>query len=207
MSFRLVADVLDRPQLYAVSGTKLLILVSLADWSDDFGEQMRRSVTLDMLAARTRVDPRTVRRCLAELEREGLVIVDRDPGGPSGYRVLTPDILSGVTEPSPRTPVSGVPRTPVSGVLHTENGPSNGGRDQEQNTLQSMQGTRDVTPVPKEAQLTGASAQVERRKNGGKRQPGATAPPREQRADRPPAQRPWGVADILATIQPGDDQR
>ena len=74
MSIRVMTHVWDCGQY---NGSKLLLLLALADFAHDDGANVYPSV--DTLAQKTRCDRRTVQRNLRQLEGEGAILLVR-PG-------------------------------------------------------------------------------------------------------------------------------
>lgn len=89
-----------------LSGTRLLVLLALADWANDQGTCWP---SVASIADRCRIDARRARRILRELEHEGLIKKVREggrdkplrmdavaPGWSSVYRIQL-DALTGVS--------------------------------------------------------------------------------------------------------------
>lgn len=97
MSIKLMSQIFDSERYAQVSGTDLIILLCLADSANDEGYSWPSKRTL---AKRARIDPRSVARSVARLEKAGFVkrIMRHKRGGQSsnGYWILT----EGVTDES-----------------------------------------------------------------------------------------------------------
>ena len=84
MSIRVMTQVWDSGQY---NGSKLLLLLALADFAHDDGGNVYPSV--DTLAQKTRCDRRTVQRNLRQLEGEGTITLVRPATrhGPAEYQL------------------------------------------------------------------------------------------------------------------------
>ena len=84
MSIRVMTQVWDSGQY---NGSKLLLLLALADFAHDDGANVYPSV--DTLAQKTRCDRRTVQRNLRQLEGEGAILLVRPATrhGPAEYQL------------------------------------------------------------------------------------------------------------------------
>ena len=84
MSIRVMTHVWDCGQY---NGSKLLLLLALADFAHDDGGNVYPSV--DTLAQKTRCDRRTVQRNLRQLEGEGAILLVRPATrhGPAEYQI------------------------------------------------------------------------------------------------------------------------
>jgi hypothetical protein len=121
MSVRVSAWVWDHT---TVSGNDLLVLLAIADHANDTGGGAWPSVRT--LAAKVRVDERSVRRILRRLEVAGLIRADINagPGGANVYTILmAPDTDVPLPESPPdtsvRDPLTPVSETPDTRVLRT----------------------------------------------------------------------------------------
>lgn len=110
MAIRLVSEALDRA---SCKGNDLLVLVALCEYADDRG---RCWPSVEALARRARITPRSARRSLARLRAMGLVRIEQSAGGrartnvyvcnPSGAETRTD--MSGIVGGQTRTGVSGM---------------------------------------------------------------------------------------------------
>lgn len=121
VSVRVSAWVWDRS---TVSGNSLLVLLAIADHANDAGGGAWPSVRT--LAAKVRIDERSVRRILRRLETAGMISVDVSggPGGANVYTVLmTPDPsvprADSPPDPGVRTPLTPGSATPDTRVRRT----------------------------------------------------------------------------------------
>ena len=83
MSIRLMAQLWDNED-HDLSGSKLLVVLCLADHSNDDGVCWP---SINRIAKRTRIDRRSVMRNLQALEEMGYITVVRTPGRPNRYTV------------------------------------------------------------------------------------------------------------------------
>jgi hypothetical protein len=79
-----------------VAGTELLLLLAIADHADDHGGNAWPSIAT--LAAKTRLDPRTVRRVITRLEAAGHLVVTRRAGRSQTNRYAL--VMTAPTEPA-----------------------------------------------------------------------------------------------------------
>jgi Helix-turn-helix domain len=86
-----------------VAGTDLLLLLAIADHADDHGGNAWPSIAT--LAAKTRLDPRTVRRVITRLEAAGHLVITRRAGRSQTNRYTL--LMTAPTEPAdtPAEPV------------------------------------------------------------------------------------------------------
>lgn len=122
MSIRVMTAVFDHSE--ARLADRLVLLV-IADRSDDDGSGCFRGVR--SIAHMARVDERTVRRAIANLEQLGELEVERRQGQSSLYRVTTPNPgqdVRGNPGQSVRGPLAGCPRTPDRLPPNTSSYPS-----------------------------------------------------------------------------------
>lgn len=88
MSIRLMAQIWDNPDIL-LRGTKLNLLLALADYANDDGVCWPSYVRL---AVRTRCSKRAVIDLVAELETHGFIKVSRTAGRPNNYTVYATPI-------------------------------------------------------------------------------------------------------------------
>jgi hypothetical protein len=115
MSISLMAQIWDNedPEL---TGSRLVILLSLADHANDAGECWP---SIERIATRVRLSPRNVMRQLDELERIGYLTIRRSIGRHNTYVVhRTPDAsVTGDKNVTPDASVTGTPDASVTPPL------------------------------------------------------------------------------------------
>ncbi len=91
MGVSISAPVWDDDTYRSVSGSKLIILLALADWSNSEGESWYK---IAKLARRARLSIRRTQELVAELERDGFLAISESVGRgyTNTYRVTAPDL-------------------------------------------------------------------------------------------------------------------
>lgn len=110
MSIKAMTEVWEHSQQ---SGSGLLLLLAIADYTNDEGQAWP---SVSTLAAKTRLSVRQVRRLLADVEASGELEIVRTDGSPNRYIIrLTPDTRDRGTPDIDVTPDKMSPLTPMTG--------------------------------------------------------------------------------------------